>query len=983
MIRLNHADKYYNRGGSNELHVMNDISLELPETGMIAVFGPSGCGKTTLLNAIGGLDKLTSGEITVFGDDISKNTDYIRNKYIGYIFQNYNLSKNETVAENVADALKLCGMSDEKEISERVNAALVNVGMEKFKNRQPDTLSGGQQQRVAIARALVKNPSVILADEPTGNLDENNTIMVMDILKQVSRDHLVLLVTHEANLVDYYCDRVIGIVDGKVDSVRDNENANGYTARNKNDIYLGELEKRESKIPGVRIEYYGTPDEEIKLRIVTVEGKTYLKSDSPQLKILDDSSELKLREGAFEDIGKKAKEAVGEIDMSHLKPFEGKRFGKLFSFRSALVSGYRENFPKKKKKGRLLLRISMFLLACVVVFMSANFAVGIKALNELKGDHNENLFYLPLTEDTDTSAVSRHIGEYGLDYARVIGSDYTNGGEEISFRVGNFITAAATNLSATGSVLDARLAENLPLVCGSKTFENPLDVVVSTALADDLIASTTVSFVENYNDLLNMISTQKYDGENYMRIVGVVKSTEKAYYLQSLYASNVILKNIYGNSLNITPASFDKDYKDKVTAGTVVVTTTDNGVSKGDSIKIMGKDYRVAMAKRVYDGIYFYEDYVAEVHKIALDDADTYAQKHAADGAEWRQLQYEWFFDYYTQYLREYGEFVYRLDFEPWDYVKYGDIEMLISFASQLRPIYMSDMVELYAGYLYKQENGAYPTEQEYYEYLYPTDEETGEQIVDRYSIISDRYYSKIQELYNRRMQEYNDYTNQSMMYSPQTSIIMNDADYITLAYATGENNPYVCSRDLFESYLSYDGTIYYAHYLLIHANNAKEASGYLTGVYGDGLITPDEVYDKAFDDMRPTIVGNSVSLAVVLVLICLCIFFIMRSSLMSRVKEIGVYRAIGVSKKNLTFRFMVESLVLTTLSLTVGYILSAAIIMKLSAFQLISSMFFFPFWLAALLLVGLYAVAVLFGTLPVRMMLRKTPSEILSKYDI
>ena len=124
MIRLNHADKYYNRGGSNELHVMNDISLELPETGMIAVFGPSGCGKTTLLNAIGGLDKLTSGEITVFGDDISKNTDYIRNKYIGYIFQNYNLSKNETVAENVADALKLCGMSDEKEISERVNGEI-------------------------------------------------------------------------------------------------------------------------------------------------------------------------------------------------------------------------------------------------------------------------------------------------------------------------------------------------------------------------------------------------------------------------------------------------------------------------------------------------------------------------------------------------------------------------------------------------------------------------------------------------------------------------------------------------------------------------------------------------------------------------------------------------------------------------------------------------------------------------------------------
>jgi putative ABC transport system permease protein len=344
MIRLNHADKYYNRGNSNELHVMNDISLELPERGMVAVFGQSGCGKTTLLNAIGGLDKLTSGTISVFEKNMAKNTDDLRNQYIGYIFQNYNLSKNETVFENVANALRLCGMTDDGEIRERVMAALKNVGMEKFRNRQPDTLSGGQQQRVAIARALVKNPAIILADEPTGNLDEANTVLVMDILKQLSREHLVVLVTHEANLVDYYCDRVIQIVDGKISSIRDNENATGYSGRGKNDIYLGELTRQESSVPGVKIEYYGEMREELRLRIVSVDGKLYLKNDSPNVKILDECSEIKLHQGVFEAPDTAA--PVQSIDMSALAPIEGKNFGKLFSFRSAVASGYRENFSK-------------------------------------------------------------------------------------------------------------------------------------------------------------------------------------------------------------------------------------------------------------------------------------------------------------------------------------------------------------------------------------------------------------------------------------------------------------------------------------------------------------------------------------------------------------------------------------------------------------------------------------------------------------
>jgi ABC-type lipoprotein export system ATPase subunit len=241
MIKLQGLHKYFNKGRQNEIHVINDISLELPEKGMVAIFGKSGCGKTTLLNVIGGLDSFASGSLTIEGQDVRRNTDVIRNRYIGYIFQNYNLNKSETCFENVADALRLCGMTDADEIESRVMAALSNVGMDKYRSHTPDTLSGGQQQRIAIARAIVKNPRIILADEPTGNLDEANTVMIMDLLKQIARDHLVLLVTHEANLVDYYCDTVVELSDGCVVSVKKNTAANVFAARDKNDVYLGEL----------------------------------------------------------------------------------------------------------------------------------------------------------------------------------------------------------------------------------------------------------------------------------------------------------------------------------------------------------------------------------------------------------------------------------------------------------------------------------------------------------------------------------------------------------------------------------------------------------------------------------------------------------------------------------------------------------------------------------------------------------------------
>ncbi len=219
MISLKNVNKYFNRHTKNEIHIINDTSLEFENTGIVAILGESGSGKTTLLNAIGGLDKVNSGEIYINGEKITNRSAYkvdkIRNLNIGYIFQDYKLLDNLTVYENVEIALKMIGIKDKEEIKKRVNYVLECVKMYRYRNRPAKMLSGGERQRVAIARAIVKNPNIVIADEPTGNLDSKNSIEVMDIIKAISKERLVVIVTHETELAKSYASRIIEIQDRK------------------------------------------------------------------------------------------------------------------------------------------------------------------------------------------------------------------------------------------------------------------------------------------------------------------------------------------------------------------------------------------------------------------------------------------------------------------------------------------------------------------------------------------------------------------------------------------------------------------------------------------------------------------------------------------------------------------------------------------------------------------------------------------------
>lgn len=218
MLELKKITKKY-LSGTNSVSALKGIDLKFRETEFVSILGPSGCGKTTLLNIIGGLDGYSTGDLIINGKSTKnfkdKDWDTYRNHSIGFVFQNYNLIPHQTVLANVELALTLAGIN-KTERRQRAIKALKDVGLEDQIHKKPNQMSGGQMQRVAIARALVSNPDILLADEPTGALDTKTSVQIMELLKEISKTKLVIMVTHNPELAEQYSTRIIKLLDGKV-----------------------------------------------------------------------------------------------------------------------------------------------------------------------------------------------------------------------------------------------------------------------------------------------------------------------------------------------------------------------------------------------------------------------------------------------------------------------------------------------------------------------------------------------------------------------------------------------------------------------------------------------------------------------------------------------------------------------------------------------------------------------------------------------
>ena len=218
MLKLKNITKDY-VVGSNTTHALKGIDIEFRKSEFVSILGQSGCGKTTLLNIIGGLDRYTTGDLIINGKSTKefkdRDWDSYRNYSVGFVFYIFNLIPHQTILANVELALTLSGVQREERRKKAIKA-LEDVGLKEQIHKKPNQLSGGQMQRVAIARALVNNPDIILADEPTGALDTNTSVQIMEILKEISKEKLIIMVTHNPELAEKYSSRIVKVVDGKI-----------------------------------------------------------------------------------------------------------------------------------------------------------------------------------------------------------------------------------------------------------------------------------------------------------------------------------------------------------------------------------------------------------------------------------------------------------------------------------------------------------------------------------------------------------------------------------------------------------------------------------------------------------------------------------------------------------------------------------------------------------------------------------------------
>ncbi|MCI6266026.1 MAG: ABC transporter ATP-binding protein/permease [Erysipelotrichaceae bacterium] len=381
MLEIKNVQKYFHRGKRNQIHVINNTSLSFKEKGLIALLGPSGCGKTTLLNAIGGLDKIKSGSIYINGQKISSRrmnkVDKIRNLSIGYIFQDYKLIENLSVYDNVSIVLKMLGIKDKQIIKERVEYVLDKVGMLRYQKRPANMLSGGERQRVGIARAIVKSPDIILADEPTGNLDSKNTLEIMKIIKAISQERLVILVTHEQDLAKFYASRIIEIEDGTIIKDYENDQDGKLDYRQDSTFYLKDFKNHldlkilkdleEKKNSNVDVQIFSEGKIDLQLDIVLRNGNIYLRSKTPaKVEVVDEDSSIEFIDGHYQELEKKNIHEY-QFDDSILKLGQKKRkYTSIYHLSRFITAGFESvfNFSILKK----FLLVGFFLAGMFIMY---------------------------------------------------------------------------------------------------------------------------------------------------------------------------------------------------------------------------------------------------------------------------------------------------------------------------------------------------------------------------------------------------------------------------------------------------------------------------------------------------------------------------------------------------------------------------------------------------------------------------------------
>ena len=550
MIILNNVNKYFNHHKKNEIHVINNVNLELPSKGLVALLGPSGCGKTTLLNAIGGLDTVKKGNIYINNKKITKRTqryvDKTRNLNIGYIFQNFYLLDNKTVFENVAIALKMQGIKDKNEIAKRVNYVLNSVGIFRYRFRPCSMLSGGERQRVGIARALVKNPNIILADEPTGNLDSNNTLEIMNIIKSISKDRLVLLVTHEREIAKFYADRILEIEDGKIINDYENKNQDNLDYRQENKFYLKDFKHITNfKNEDNEINIYNDNKNNIKLNIVVKNNNVYIQgSKNTKLEIVDDNSNIEFLNSHYQRIDKSIYEKNdfsfnGIIDNS-----QKIKYSSIFNPITLITNGFKKIFDYSFIKKLLLLG-----------FFAAGFFTSYAVYNAFGINNIQDKYFISTNRNYYEVIMPKISVDNYLKYENFASVDYLMPKScNVTFST-NFPYYYQTSLfsgTISGCLADSKMLTNNDLIYGrlpKTSTELVIDTMTISKLDSQLFKNVGISSDEDYIGL----QLKLFDENTIYTIVGISNRNDPSIYVDNTEFINILANNLENiNDIKIT-----------------------------------------------------------------------------------------------------------------------------------------------------------------------------------------------------------------------------------------------------------------------------------------------------------------------------------------------------------------------------------------------------------------------------------------------
>ncbi len=554
MIRIEKVNKYFNRFRKNSNHVINNTTLTLEDTGLVALLGPSGSGKTTLLNAIGGLDKINSGKIYINDKKISGHNIYridkLRNLNIGYIFQDYKLVDNMSVYDNVALSLRTIGVKDKKEIDKRVSYVLERVGMYRYRKRPASMLSGGERQRVGIARAIVKNPNIIIADEPTGNLDSKNSLEVMNIIKKISEDRLVILVTHEVNLAKFYASRIIEIEDGRVvnDYINDHEDNLDYSIDN--NIYLKDI-KNNTKDNKLGIDVYRDKESNLNIQIVLKGNNIFIKSlDDRKIEVVDDNSSIEFIDDHYKTLAKKDLNSI-DFDYNVLKHNSRIRYSSIFNPITFITNGFKKVLEYSLIKKLLL--IGFFLSGFFIMMSASRIAANLTIHDKDFVDTNKN--YLKVHEEKIVYD----------DYYKLKNNPNVNyvipGNSKVTFKlkVDDFYQTAQTNSTITGSLSSVSMLNSNDIILGRMP-ENDNEIVIDKMVIDQLKKAMNITKMIGLNknkDFLNRdaIITNVPN----FKIVGITDLESPSIYADESKFINILYNNVNENNYDYT-GDYEEDY---------------------------------------------------------------------------------------------------------------------------------------------------------------------------------------------------------------------------------------------------------------------------------------------------------------------------------------------------------------------------------------------------------------------------------------